>query len=151
VLFFTEAEARQWATTGAAATGTQRDVVPTQPGPARLQKPDTPATPPADFLTGAWSSSAPALTPTADPAVAAVDFVADAWSLTPPACDPDDGAASATPPAPAPVDDDQVVGLREAHQHHLPDITVAALRPRQRPHLPRLGRQARRRTPLPRP
>jgi hypothetical protein len=26
------------------------------------------------------------------------------------------------------VDDDQAVGLREAHEHHLPDITPAALR-----------------------
>ena len=28
----------------------------------------------------------------------------------------------------AAVDDGQVVGLREAHEHHLPEITIAALR-----------------------
>ncbi|WP_406016675.1 hypothetical protein OG520_00165 [Streptomyces sp. NBC_00984] len=95
VLFFTEAEARHWATTskkaGAAA----------QPVPVQLQKP------PANR-----------------------DLLADAWSPTP-ATGPGDSTASttATPPtSPAPADDDQAVGLCEAHQHHLPDITIAALR-----------------------
>ncbi|MGW2183974.1 hypothetical protein ACWCXX_39600 [Streptomyces sp. NPDC001732] len=43
--------------------------------------------------------------------------------------------ATATPPttptptpAPAVVDDDQAVGLRQAAEHHLPGITLAALR-----------------------
>ncbi|MFE5994578.1 hypothetical protein [Streptomyces sp. NPDC056453] len=34
----------------------------------------------------------------------------------------------ATPAAPAPAVDDQAVGLREAHEHHLTGVTVAALR-----------------------
>jgi hypothetical protein len=38
----------------------------------------------------------------------------------------DDNPAATSPPAPA--DDDQAVGLREAHERHLPDITIAALR-----------------------
>ncbi|MDQ0828172.1 hypothetical protein QF032_000016 [Streptomyces achromogenes] len=44
-----------------------------------------------------------------------------------PAADPGDANPAATSPA-APVDDDQAVGLREAHERHLPDITIAALR-----------------------
>ncbi|MFD3533397.1 pRL2-11 [Streptomyces sp. NPDC058664] len=112
ILFFTEAEARQWATTG-------KDAAPaaTQSGPVQLQKP------PADSL----SSSNPELAPTTEPP-ASRDLLADAWSLTPsPATDP--GDSSTAPANPAPADnDDQVVGLREAHEHHLPDITIAALR-----------------------
>ncbi|MEU9189441.1 DUF87 domain-containing protein [Streptomyces sp. NPDC048484] len=107
VLFFTEPEAREWASTGAAATGTQRDAVPARPDPVQMQKPPVPAAPPA------------------------ADLVADTWSLTAPTADPGDSATSATAPlpaTPAAADDDQAVGLREAHQHHLPDITVAALR-----------------------
>ncbi|MEW2121208.1 hypothetical protein AB0945_39945 [Streptomyces sp. NPDC005474] len=114
VLFFTEAEAREWATTGETDTGTKRDAVPARPGPVQLQKQPTPATPLA-----------------VAPASAAVDPVADARSLTPPDDAAGDSAASTTatsPTTPAPADDDQAVGLREAHQHHLPDITVAALR-----------------------
>ncbi|MFD3663949.1 helicase HerA domain-containing protein [Streptomyces sp. NPDC058659] len=124
ILFFTEAEAREWASTGAAATGPQSAGLPVQPGPVVLDKP---AAPPADSLADAWSD--PALPPTTpDPAPAAdIDVLADAWNTKPPAADPANPAA--TPPtSPAPVDDDQAVGLREAHQHHLPDITVAALR-----------------------
>ncbi|GCB53375.1 hypothetical protein [Streptomyces sp. NL15-2K] len=35
----------------------------------------------------------------------------------------------ATPPtSPAGNEDDQAVGLRQAHEHHLPEITLAALR-----------------------
>ncbi|OEJ21831.1 hypothetical protein AR457_41150 [Streptomyces agglomeratus] len=129
VLFFTDAEAREWASTGAAATGPKHADFPAQPGPAVLHKP---AAPPADSLADAWSSD-PALPPTTpDPAPAAdVDVLADAWNTKPPAPAADPGNPAATSPAnpvPAPVDDDQAVGLREAHQHHLPDITVAALR-----------------------
>ncbi|WP_367140610.1 MULTISPECIES: pRL2-11 [Streptomyces] len=117
VLFFTETEAREWATTGKkAADGPKPAALPTQPGPMQLQKPPTPGTQPvtapADFLAHAWSTTEaapdPALTPDADPGDA-----------TP---------AATSPAAPAPVDDDQAVGLREAHEHHLPDITLAALR-----------------------
>ncbi|WEO92711.1 hypothetical protein A6P39_000410 [Streptomyces sp. FXJ1.172] len=60
------------------------------------------------------------------------DLLTDAWSLAPaPAAEPGDttaGTAPTTPTATAPADDDQAVGLREAHRHHLPDITLAALR-----------------------
>jgi hypothetical protein len=51
--------------------------------------------------------------------------------LAAPAADPGDTTASttATPPAPpAPADDDQAVGLRQAAEHHLPGISLAALR-----------------------
>jgi hypothetical protein len=57
-LFFTDAEAREWATTGpATSTATKRTAVPVQPGPVQLQKPTAPAAPPADFLTDAWSTT----------------------------------------------------------------------------------------------
>ncbi|MDX3131409.1 pRL2-11 [Streptomyces europaeiscabiei] len=108
VLFFTETEAREWATTGKKAADEPNPAALPAPGPVQLQKP------PADSLADARNTTAAPTVP--DPA---------------PAADPGDGAPSApaTPPAnPAPVDDDQAVGLREAHQHHLPDITIAALR-----------------------
>jgi hypothetical protein len=108
VLFFTETEAREWATTGKKATDAKPAALPTQSGPVQLQKP------PADSLADAGNTTAAPAAP--DPA---------------PATDPGDGAPSApatSPADPAPADDDQAVGLREAHQHHLPDITVAALR-----------------------
>ncbi|MEU5958721.1 hypothetical protein [Streptomyces sp. NPDC047525] len=100
VLFFTDAEAREWATTGEGITGKEHGVVPARPSPVQLQKPPAPASSPADFLN-------------------------DAWSLT--RLDDSAASAAATSVNPAPVDDDQRVGLREAQQHHLPDITVAAL------------------------
>ncbi|MCX4682031.1 hypothetical protein OG413_43390 [Streptomyces sp. NBC_01433] len=119
VLFFTEAEARQWATAGKQAETAG------QPGAVQLQKL------PADFLADAWS---PTPVPAADPGAPA-------------------GSSTATPPpaVPAPAND-QAVGLCQAAEHHLPGITLAALRfaRTKRPGLPRLGRQARRRTPLPR-
>ncbi|WP_333745745.1 pRL2-11 [Streptomyces sp. IBSBF 2950] len=108
VLFFTETEAREWATTGKNATDAKPAALPTQPGPVQMQKP------PADSLADAWSTTAAPAAPDPDPAA-----------------DPGAGAPSApatSPANPAPADDDQAVGLREAHQHHLPDITVAALR-----------------------
>ncbi|MEV6408645.1 DUF87 domain-containing protein [Streptomyces bobili] len=106
VLFFTETEAREWAATGKKATDAKPAALQAQPGPVQLQKP------PADSLADTWNTTAAA----PDPA---------------PAADPGDVALSApatSPANPAPADDDQAVGLREAHQHHLPDITVAALR-----------------------
>uniref|UniRef100_UPI002F916557 helicase HerA domain-containing protein n=1 Tax=Streptomyces longwoodensis TaxID=68231 RepID=UPI002F916557 len=123
VLFFTDAEAREWASTGAAATELQPAGLPVRPGPAVLHKP----APPADSLDAPWGD--PALPPAApDPAPAAgVDVLADAGNTKPPAADPSTPAAT-SPANPSPVYDDQAVGLREAHQHHLPDITVAALR-----------------------
>ncbi|MFE4337406.1 hypothetical protein ACFRQM_51495 [Streptomyces sp. NPDC056831] len=70
VLFFTETEAREWATTGKTAAGPKPAALPTQPGPVQLQKPpapDTqPAAAPADFLTDAWSTTAATAAP--DPA-----------------------------------------------------------------------------------
>ncbi|MFD7704717.1 pRL2-11 [Streptomyces caelestis] len=116
VLFFTETEAREWATTGKkAADGPNPAALPMQAGPVLLQKPPTPAP---------------------QPAAAPADSLADAWSTTPttaapdpvpaPAADPGDATPALTSPA-APVDDDQAVGLREAAEHHLP-YTLAALR-----------------------
>ncbi|MFC9624588.1 hypothetical protein ACFTXM_32990 [Streptomyces sp. NPDC056930] len=132
VLFFTETEAREWATTGKTAADPKPAALPTQPGPVQLQKPPAPdaqpAAAPADFLTDAWSTTAATAAP--DPAPAADrDFLADAWSLKPsaPAADPGDNAAGATTATPlakaAPVDDDRVVGLREAFENHLPGVT----------------------------
>ncbi|MFJ9908289.1 hypothetical protein ACIRVK_36420 [Streptomyces sp. NPDC101152] len=37
-------------------------------------------------------------------------------------------AGATTPPPPAPADDDRAVGLRKAAEHHLPGVTLAALR-----------------------
>lgn len=114
VLFFTETEAREWATTGTKAA----PAVSAQPGPVQLHKP------PADTLADAWSTTTPELPPVTEP-TASQDLLADAWDLTPaPAADPAD---TAVPPA-AVVDDDQAVGLRQAAEHHLPGITLAALR-----------------------
>lgn len=94
----------------------------------QLQKPPTSdahtTAVPADSLADAWSTTVT----TAVPAPAAGrDFVAGAWSLKPPAAGPGDATPAATSQA-APVDDDQAVGLRQAHECHLPDITLAALR-----------------------
>lgn len=115
ILFFTEAEARQWATTGTTTAPT-----PTGPVPAPSPRP------PADPRTQVWP--APELPPTSEPP-ASRDQVADAWNLTPAAIPGPGTASPAVPASPAPADnEDQVVGLREAHEHHLPDITVAALR-----------------------
>ncbi|MCX5434814.1 pRL2-11 (plasmid) [Streptomyces sp. NBC_00257] len=133
VLFFTEAEAREWATTGKTAADPEPAALPTQPGPVQLQKPPAPDASPADLLADAWSTEATTAAP--DPAPDADrDFLADAWSLTPPAADPGDSAADATtaatsPASPAPVDDDQVMGLREAFENHLPGVaSLHALR-----------------------
>lgn len=134
VLFFSEAEARQWATTGTTTTtGGGRGAGPAHGRSAALppqqQKPPAPVGSPADTRHTTTTPAAP------DPAVGR-DVPADARHLPTPATDPGNRTASApaTPPAnpptptPAPADDDQAVGLREAHQHHLPDITIAALR-----------------------
>ncbi|MBQ1116235.1 helicase HerA domain-containing protein [Streptomyces sp. C3-3] len=104
VLFFTETEAHEWASTGLAATEPQHTALPEQPGPALLHKP-------ADSPADAWSD--PALPPTT-PAPA------------PAAGGPADPATSS--PDPAPGDDDQAVGLRQAAEHPLPGITLDALR-----------------------
>ncbi|MFD8263399.1 hypothetical protein ACFV19_31865 [Streptomyces griseoluteus] len=114
MLFFTETEAREWATTGKkAANGPNPAALSTQASPVPMQKPPT---------------------PDAQPAAAPADSLADAWSTTPPTAAPDPVPAptadpgDATPPAaPAPVDDDQAVGPPAAAEHHLP-YTLAALR-----------------------
>ncbi|MGK3089658.1 hypothetical protein ACG93S_11635 [Streptomyces sp. WAC01490] len=75
--------------------------------------------------------SAPALAPTTpDPAPTADDVLADAGNtkLPVPAADPGNPAAT-SPATPAPVDDDQAVGLREAFENHLPGVvSLDALR-----------------------
>ncbi|MER5781248.1 DUF87 domain-containing protein [Streptomyces mobaraensis] len=125
VLFFTEAEARQWATTGNKAA----PAAAAQPGPVQLHKP------PADSLTDAWDTTTPELPPATEPTVNQ-DLVADAWNhprapAVAPAAAPADPTATTTatsPAAPTPADDDQAVGLRQAADHHLPGITLNALR-----------------------
>ncbi|MFE2561268.1 helicase HerA domain-containing protein [Streptomyces sp. NPDC059352] len=125
VLNLSNAEAREWAMSGAHAKGTTG---------LALQKTVTPAAPPADARTDARGASAQPLppVPATEPATD-LDGLADAWSLNPPA-----DLAADTPeaplvkpaavPAPAGDPDDAVVGLRKAQQDHLPGITLAALR-----------------------
>jgi hypothetical protein len=122
VLFFTGAEAREWASTGKKPAATDG------PGPVQLLGSPTDSLPDA-------GSTTPGLPPAPEPpAAAGGDRPADARNLTPaPAAAPGEPVANATatPPrtlTPAVVDDDRAVGLREAHQHHLPGITLAALR-----------------------
>ncbi|MEV5887442.1 DUF87 domain-containing protein [Streptomyces sp. NPDC052020] len=140
ILFFTEPEAREWATTGkTAADGS----VPVQMlGPPADSLADTPPTstgelPPASEPPTGGVRSADAR----NPATASGGLAANA-TATPPAT-----------PAPAVVDDDQAVGLREAAKHHLLGITLAALRFARANDStsPGHGGQARRRTSLPRP
>ncbi|MFB7918026.1 helicase HerA domain-containing protein [Streptomyces sp. NPDC056061] len=124
VLFFTETEAREWATTGKTAPATSD----AHPRPVQLQEP------PADSLPDTGPTT-PGLPPAPEPP-ASGDRPADARNLAPappPAAAPGELTANATAtppttPAPAVVDDDQAVGLREAAEHHLPGITLAALR-----------------------
>ncbi|MEU2855625.1 pRL2-11 [Streptomyces syringium] len=112
ILFFTEAEAREWATTGKPAPAGA------QPGPVQLHKP------PADSLTDTRPASTGELPPAPEPP-AGGDRSADARN---PATAPGTTPTPTPTAGPAPVDDDQVVGLREAAEHHLPGITLAALR-----------------------
>ncbi|WP_103509013.1 pRL2-11 [Streptomyces sp. SM13] len=108
VLFFTEAEAHEWASTGKTTTAEpQHPGLPEQPGPPLLHKPAPLAdSPPPD----AWNSDAslPPIAPAPAPA---------AEPVTVPAT---------SPTTPAPDDDDQAVGLREAYDKHLSE-TVASL------------------------
>ncbi|MFJ5851150.1 pRL2-11 [Streptomyces sp. NPDC092903] len=97
ILFFTEPEARAWATTGSSPAA-PRAGLPGQVGPVQLHK---------------ESAALPAVTDTGT----APDTEA-------PAAEPTLAMSTATP---ADVDD-QVVGLRQAADHHLPGITLAALR-----------------------
>lgn len=107
VLFFTDAEARQWATSGPPTRAQKPATTPAQPHSAALQK--APGSPPADP------------TPTQPPPA---DTVPQALPA-----EPADTAPTATPPSdPVAGDDGQAVGLRAAHEQHLPDITLAALR-----------------------
>ncbi|MGW7410017.1 pRL2-11 [Streptomyces sp. NPDC054833] len=113
VLNLSNAEAREWAMSGVHANA--------KTGPA-LQKPPAPA---IDLLTDARSQPPVLPAPAPEPTPAAAgDVLADARRTTPPT------EASELPPAPAPAadPDDALVGLRKAHQDHLPQITLAALR-----------------------
>ncbi|MFJ4966712.1 pRL2-11 [Streptomyces sp. NPDC088729] len=111
VLFFTEPEAHEWASTGKTTAAEPQHGLPEQPGPPVLHKP----APLADFPPpDAWNSDAslPPIAP--DSAPAAGDVVT---------------VPATTSPADPPLgDDDQAVGLRQAAEHHLPSITLAALR-----------------------
>ncbi|WP_435609594.1 helicase HerA domain-containing protein [Streptomyces sp. C10-9-1] len=123
VLNLSNEEARAWAMSGVHSKGTT--------GPS-LHKPPVPAAP-ADDFTDAWSTTAPELppTPATEPPASNRDLAAEAWGPTPSpaAATPADNApaAAATSPAqPAPADDDQALGLREAYDNHLSE-TVASL------------------------
>ncbi|MGA4844806.1 helicase HerA domain-containing protein [Streptomyces sp. G5(2025)] len=117
ILFFTETEAREWATTGKTAADVGGSV------PVQLLRP------PADSLADTPPTSTGELPPASEPPTDGAR-AADARN---PATAPGELAtnATATPPAtpvPVVVDEDQAVGLREAAEHHLPGITLAALR-----------------------
>lgn len=117
VLFFTDAEAREWAITGRAATAAgKHPAAPAQPAPAELRKaPDGPQTTAPDD-----QASAPPTEPTA-PAHTALPVQTDDAADAP-------GTIATTSSARAARDvDDQAVGLRQAAEHHLP-CTLAALR-----------------------
>lgn len=120
MLNLSNAEAREWAMSGVHAGGKAG---------TELHKTPVPDAAPADFLTAAWSDPPSVMAAAApEPARAAdVDLLTDAWSTTPtvPAHDPGpspDGVPAAVDP------DDAVVGLRKAHEDHLPELTLAALR-----------------------
>ncbi|MFD9283640.1 pRL2-11 [Streptomyces mirabilis] len=121
VLFFTDAEAREWAATGRSATpGGKRPAVPAPPAPAELQKAaDGPQTAAPDDQT----PTPP--TPSTEPETPAH---ADLPAQQDAAADPPGTIAATSPANPAGDIDGQAVGLRQAHEHHLPDITLAALR-----------------------
>ncbi len=143
VLFFIEAGAREWATTG------KKAAVVGGPAPVQLHKPA------AEALLGTRPTSTGVLPPVPEPP-ASGDRLADGRPLVR-ARPPRPVSSRATPrrrlrrPLPrlwstttrrwAPR------GRRTPPARHHPGC--AALRPRQRPDPPRLGRQARRRTPLP--
>ncbi|MFI1377727.1 hypothetical protein ACH4UY_37835 [Streptomyces longwoodensis] len=111
VLNLSNAEAREWAMSG---VHSKAKTSPT------LQKPPAPAT---DLDAGSQPPVLPGPAPEPTPATAS-DVLAEAWRTTPPA------QASELPPAhtPAADPDDALIGLRKAHQDHLPTITLAALR-----------------------
>ncbi|MEU0705061.1 pRL2-11 [Streptomyces bacillaris] len=109
VLFFTEDEAHEWASTGVAATEPQHPGIAEHPGPTVLHQPGPPADSPAD----SWNSDHAQPPAAVDPA---------------PAVDGPAAAPATSSADPAPDDDDQAVGLRQAAEHHLPGITLAALR-----------------------
>ncbi|MFJ1789669.1 pRL2-11 [Streptomyces anulatus] len=115
VLFFTEDEAHEWASTGVAATEPQHQGIPEKPGPPVLHKSGPLADSPAD----PWNSDPAQPRAAVDPAPAVV--------ATPAVDGPVDDPAT-SPADPAPDVDDQAVGLRHAAEHHLPGITLAALR-----------------------
>lgn len=117
MLFFTDAEAREWATTGRSASSDgKRPAVPAQPAPAELQTPtDGPQT------TGPDDQAPTPPTEPETPAHAALPDQRDDDA------DPPRTIASTSPANPAGDVDDQAVGLRQAAEHHLP-YTLAALR-----------------------
>jgi hypothetical protein len=81
----------------------------------------------AGSLADAWSTTTPELPPATEPP-ANHDLLAEARSRTlAPAAAPGDTTVSTTA-VPAPADDDQAMGLRQAAEHHPPGITLAELR-----------------------
>uniref|UniRef100_UPI003F49B150 hypothetical protein n=1 Tax=Streptomyces achromogenes TaxID=67255 RepID=UPI003F49B150 len=121
VLNLSNEEARQWAMSGVHSKGTT--------GPS-LHQPPAPAAPPDDFA-DAGNTSAPEFppAPATEPPASHRDLPAEAGSLTPspsPATPADTAAAATSPAQPAPADDDQEMGLREAYDKHLSQ-TVASL------------------------
>jgi len=118
VLLFTEAEAREWATTRPPAPAANKH--PAAPAPASptalQQSADSPQAAAPDDVT-------PTL-PTA-PATGAQDALPAQQDH---AAGPGDTTTATTSPSSPAGDEDQAVGLRQAHEHHLPEITLAALR-----------------------
>ncbi|MGA5134471.1 pRL2-11 [Streptomyces blastmyceticus] len=151
VLFMTHAEAHAWAT-GSSAAGPTVTLTKTVPPPVNTPAP-TAATPPgAAALTAPPAStgvpaqtkpSSPVNAPSgtvpppaaAPPATTPAAAIPAATTAAPPGTrNPKTAPASPTaptgtePPAPAEAPADEMVGLRQAQQKYLPDITLTTLR-----------------------
>ncbi|MFI6530713.1 helicase HerA domain-containing protein [Streptomyces uncialis] len=108
VLNLSNAEAREWAISGARAKGTAGPANDVPDAPGLRAEPLPPADTPA--------AGTGILTPPGDPGDVEADTPATPQAIPAPAA------------APAADPDDAAVGLRKAQQNHLPGITLAALR-----------------------
>ncbi|WKU49092.1 hypothetical protein Q3V23_00050 [Streptomyces sp. VNUA116] len=119
VLFFTEAEARGWATSSPAPAKTKkRPTGPSLASSAVLQNAAV------DLQAAAPAEATPAL-----PGFPEIPVHPALPAHQENAANPDGTTTATTSPTiPGAAPDDAVVGLREAHRRHLPEITLAALR-----------------------
>ncbi|WP_204328291.1 pRL2-11 [Streptomyces aureoverticillatus] len=121
VLFFTEAEARAWASTRPSANlQTPAGNMRKSPAPPAAAEPHTAASSPPVGTATDQLAPPPIVGTTPPPAPSTGQETADL--ANPPITE------ARSPADPAGSEADQAVGLREAHEHHLGDITLAALR-----------------------